>query len=85
MDVGSGVWALLRGRTMCRGYCFGAAVFSFLALGFEALAGLAAAWAFFEVLAGFFPVATGLSPYFFMNRSTLPALSTSFCFPVKKG
>jgi hypothetical protein len=23
--------------------------------------------------------------YFFLNRSTLPAESTSFCFPVKKG
>ncbi len=37
------------------------------------------------VFAGFLPVEMGLSPYFFMKRSTLPALSTSFCFPVKKG
>ncbi len=29
--------------------------------------------------------ADSVEAYFFLNRSTLPAVSTIFCFPVKKG
>jgi hypothetical protein len=54
---------------------------SFLAFGAAFIAGSA----FFFVLAGFLPVAMAWSPYFFKNLSTRPALSISFCFPVKKG
>src|SRR5215469_9901677 len=33
----------------------------------------------------FLPAAAGTLAYFFWKRSTRPAVSTSFCLPVKKG
>jgi hypothetical protein len=59
--------------------------FSAVLVFFALVRGAGASTFFLVVFAGFFPVATFVSPYFFMKRSTRPALSTNFCLPVKKG
>lgn len=40
---------------------------------------------FFETLVFFFLRETGFAAYFFLNLSTLPSVSISFCLPVKRG
>src|SRR5579859_4827685 len=42
-------------------------------------------WAFEPLAAAASAFSLRKFSYFFWNRSTLPALSTSFCLPVKKG
>jgi len=48
----------------------------------EAAAGF---FALFAVLAAFLRLSAVCAPNFFVNRSTRPSVSISFCLPVKNG